>query len=78
MIISILSFDSATSVIDALDEFESRLSSVCNQDNTSTVINNGENVTNDHAASLPRPSTPTGIQNRVILISMYNKLSLVC
>lgn len=74
-IISILSLDSAASVIDALDELESRLSSVYNQDNTSTGIDNSETVTDGHAACMPRSSTPTGIR---ILVSMFNKLLLLC
>ena len=51
MTASIISLGLATSVIDAFDEFENRLSSVCNQDNASKGMLSSENVSDDHAAS---------------------------
>jgi len=64
----ILFIYSAASVVEALDELENRLSSVCNQNNTSIGINAGEIFTDDNNSTVSQPSTPFGTQNRMIEI----------
>jgi hypothetical protein len=77
MTIPILFIYSATSVVEAYDLLENRLSSVCNRVSTSTGMNTSEILTEDNNTTVPRSSTPTGTQNRVMETLCKTNISIV-
>jgi hypothetical protein len=77
MTIFIFFIYSATSIIEAFDTFENRLSLVCNQDNTSFGINTSDICTDDDNTTVPRSSILTGTQNKLIEISYKINIFIV-
>ena len=58
---------SATSVIQALDTLENRLSAVCVENHTSNGNTPSENINCDQDNSQPRSSTPISISKEKLL-----------